>query len=138
MGGFVNRWGVWPFCKLSSCEGTQRYSKDFSSTFYIKWDIYSNVKAYGGLSYTSQVFGYEAIQGNLDRIPKSYSGTREKWSIVFSSTHHINWGLTFMLSSPEAWVIPALWTLGQFCETGPKIMSRDTQEVIENPLHIAN
>ena len=27
MGAFVNRWGVWPFCKLWSCEGTQKYSK---------------------------------------------------------------------------------------------------------------
>ena len=36
-------------------KSTQKY---FSVTFYIKWDIYSNVKALGGLSYTSQIFGY--------------------------------------------------------------------------------
>ena len=53
-----NRGGFWPFYKLWSCEGTQKYSKDFSSTFYVKWDIYSNVKALEGLSHASQVFGY--------------------------------------------------------------------------------
>ena len=67
----------------------------------------------------------------MAKIPKSCSGTHEKWSIVFSSTYHINWGLTFMLSSPDVWVMPVLWTLWQFWETGPKIMSRDTQKVIQ-------
>ena len=36
-----------------------------------------------------------------------------------------------MLSSPDVWVMPVLWTLWQFWETGPKIMSRDTQKVIQ-------
>ena len=36
-----------------------------------------------------------------------------------------------MLSSSEVWVMPVLWTLWQFWETGPKIMSRDIQKVIQ-------
>ena len=136
MGAFVNWWGGGgreressdPSANYGQVKGTQKYSKDFSSTFYIKWDIYSNVKALGRLSYTLQVFGYWVIQGHLARISKSCSGTHEKWSIVFISTYHINWGLTFMFYSSEVWVMPVLWTLWQFWETGPKIMSRDTHK----------
>ena len=132
---YKNRGAFWPFCKLWSCEGTQKYSKDFSSTFYIKWDIYSNVKALGGWVILHRYFDIKRFRETWSEYPNYVQGhmTNDPLSSVPHITSIEDWFLCYVHLRYELYLFNEHY--GNFGKTGSKIMSRDTKSDPKSSSH---
>ena len=131
----------WAHWQLWSCEETQKYSKVFSSTFYIKWDICSYVKAIGGLSYT--YFTGIWVPSNLGKLGQNTQIMfKDTWKVIHRIQFHISHQLRADFYVKFLWDLSYRESLGNFGKfgqiLGPRIMSRNTETVIQNPIHIAH
>ena len=135
-------WRNWARILQITCWDTRKIIQSLQILILHQMRPYSSFKTLCGLSYTcftgTQVLG--KFGETWPKYPKSYTGTHENQSKVFSSTFHVK--LAFTLVSKPLRVglylfyrylgIRVIW--GNWPQI-PKIMCRDTQKVIQSFQH---